>query len=262
METLPVIQLEEHNGQIFATSLEVAKIFEKQHKDVLRAIQRLETSRDFRERNFAPSTYFVPSGRSNFMKEYEMYYLTRDGFTMVAMGFTGAKATQFKEAYIEAFNKMEAELAKRKRETFQLPDFTNPVEAARAWALEYEAKEKAQAELAIAKPKADVYDAVVAEREMTIHQFCRRFDGVDLNEVKRSLERAGVLFKTGTDYHVYSRYRGSHFSERFGAEKKGHLILIVQPLGQQLLADLYERGKFTMKKRYSQNANSESLSLI
>jgi Rha family phage regulatory protein len=67
-----------------------------------------------------------------------MYLMTRDGFTFLAMGFTGKRAAQFKEKYIEAFNRMEAELMKRQVNV--LPDFTNLVEAARAWADQVEQK--------------------------------------------------------------------------------------------------------------------------
>lgn len=51
-----------------------------------------------------------------------MYYITRDGFTMVAMGYTGAKAMKFKEAYINEFNKMEAMLQKRRPNNEDLID--------------------------------------------------------------------------------------------------------------------------------------------
>ena len=97
------------NGAVRTTSLEIAKVFEKNHKDVLRTIMCLDLPQDFGRRNFAPSEY---SWVNNLGKEVKskMYLITRDGFTLLAMGFTGAKAMQFKIAYIEAFNTMEAKL--------------------------------------------------------------------------------------------------------------------------------------------------------
>ena len=88
-------------------SLFVASAFEKNHKEVLRDIRRITAddsglSDEFRQRNFAPSYYH---NKQN--KKQPCYYLTRDGFTMLVMGYTGAKAMKFKEMYIKRFNEME-----------------------------------------------------------------------------------------------------------------------------------------------------------
>ena len=84
------------------TSLKVAEIFEKEHSKVLRSIRELECSENFTEANFGLSEYTDSTGR-----KLPMYNITRDGFTLLAMGFTGEKAMKFKIAYIEAFNAME-----------------------------------------------------------------------------------------------------------------------------------------------------------
>ncbi len=88
-------------------SLFVASAFEKNHKEVLRDIRRIIAedsglSDEFRQRNFAQSYY-----RNKQNKKQPCYYLTRDGFTMLVMGYTGAKAMKFKEMYIKRFNEME-----------------------------------------------------------------------------------------------------------------------------------------------------------
>nr|DAH14624.1 MAG TPA: regulatory protein [Caudoviricetes sp.] len=88
------------------SSLDVAETFEKRHADVLRDIENLGCSTEFRERNFAFSEYKVEGNN----KKYPMYYITRDGFTLLAMGYTGEKAMKFKEAYIKQFNVMEKTL--------------------------------------------------------------------------------------------------------------------------------------------------------
>ena len=85
----------------------VAETFEKQHKEVLRDIHVLllpssGLTPKFRERNFAPSSY---TSLQN--KKLPCYAMTRDGFTILAMGYTGKKALEFKEAYINRFNEME-----------------------------------------------------------------------------------------------------------------------------------------------------------
>ncbi|EFV21392.1 Rha family transcriptional regulator [Anaerostipes caccae] len=88
------------------SSLDVAETFNKRHADVLRDIDALGCSQEFRERNFALSKY----SSENNKRSYPMYYVTRDGFTMLAMGYTGEKAMKFKEAYIKQFNAMERTL--------------------------------------------------------------------------------------------------------------------------------------------------------
>ena len=97
--------LDARAGQITATSLQVAEHFGKRHPDVLRAIRKLEVSEEFSRCNFAPRDYFDERG-----KVQPMYDITRDGFAMLAMGFTGKEAARWKEAYISTFNAMEAKL--------------------------------------------------------------------------------------------------------------------------------------------------------
>jgi Rha family phage regulatory protein len=94
-------------GRPVCTSLDIGRHFSRQHKDVLRAIDkvRAECGGEFDQRNFAPISY-ADNGRT-----YRAYQMTRDGFSLVVMGFTGEAATRWKVRYIEAFNAMEAELA-------------------------------------------------------------------------------------------------------------------------------------------------------
>ena len=93
------------------TSLDIAETFGKRHADVLRDIEHLQCSEEFTQRNFALTAYKDASGKSN--KEY---LITRDGFTILVMGYTGEKAMKFKEAYIKQFNAMEKALFDRIKE--------------------------------------------------------------------------------------------------------------------------------------------------
>ena len=104
------------NGKVTTTSRKIAEVFCKPHKDVLKAIRSLEIPEEWRVRNFAQSQIErkTPTGGTVFDK---IYCITKDGFTLLAMGFTGAKAMQFKIAYIEAFNAMERELQKLSKMT-------------------------------------------------------------------------------------------------------------------------------------------------
>ncbi len=99
--------LEIIDGQITTTSQQIAAHFGKRHADVIRAIRRLEAPAEFIERNFALNEFTDSIGR-----KLTMYRITRDGFTLLAMGFTGKEAMQWKLAYLTAFNRMEAELQK------------------------------------------------------------------------------------------------------------------------------------------------------
>lgn len=94
-----------HDQQAVTTSLVLAEAFNKNHRDVLEKISSkinsAENSVQYKKM-FAEATYTDKSGKQN-----KMYYLNRDGFTFIAMGFTGKKADEFKLKYIEAFNKME-----------------------------------------------------------------------------------------------------------------------------------------------------------
>lgn len=109
------------------------------------------------------------------------------------------------------------------------------------------ARAKAEHELEVATPKARTYDAVMAPRKLELLTFCRRFQDVNLNLVRPSLEKAGGIYRKGNGYKVYSAYRDSHFSERTDY-LTGRLIITVEPKGQQLLTRFWEDGTLARKK--------------
>jgi len=104
----PLVQISD--GQAITVSTEVARVFEKRHDHVLDAIKNLlsELPADHAP-NFREMVINVEIG-SGATRKSPAYHLTRDGFTLLAMGFTGKRALAFKLAYIDAFNKMEAAL--------------------------------------------------------------------------------------------------------------------------------------------------------
>lgn len=126
------------NDQVLTNSLLVAEKFGKEHKHVLDAIRELiqgcaETSAD---PMFVETIYVNEQNR----QEYPMFVMNRDGFTLLAMGFTGKKALKFKLDYIAAFNAMERSLKEIKSpQTY--------AEALRRLADEVEAKEQIQYQL-------------------------------------------------------------------------------------------------------------------
>ena len=91
------------NGNDVTTSLIVAQVFGKEHKNVVRDIENLSCSETFNQLNFERITYKDARNR-----EQTAYEMTKDGFSFLVMGYTGAKAGEFKEKFISEFNKRES----------------------------------------------------------------------------------------------------------------------------------------------------------
>ena len=90
------------NNEVVCDSLKVAEKFGKRHDNVLSSIRGLLKNKDT-EQMFTKGKYTHHQNG----QEYEMYYMNRDGFSLLVMGFTGDKALEWKISYIKAFNKME-----------------------------------------------------------------------------------------------------------------------------------------------------------
>ncbi|PTB17006.1 hypothetical protein C9I57_30355 [Trinickia symbiotica] len=102
------------DGRVTTTSLVVAEHFGKEHKNALRAIDRAieEAPEGFYRLNFEPMIRSVLAGKEA-SRQVRAYRMTRDGFALIAMSFTGRKAMAWKVAYINAFNTMEAALLRK-----------------------------------------------------------------------------------------------------------------------------------------------------
>lgn len=100
--------------QVITTSLRVAEVFGKRHDNILRQINSLIGSlreqQDFSPLKNEEAKFAVANYKDEQGKLRKQYIITRDGFTLLAMGFTGSKALKFKLQYIQAFNAMEAKL--------------------------------------------------------------------------------------------------------------------------------------------------------
>lgn len=108
----PVPTVSIHDGRPATTSLEVARFFGKQHQHVIRDITGLTDNcpESFSASNFGRASYLDEQAKNR-----PMYIIYRDGFMLLVMGYTGKKALAIKLAYIEAFNAMEEELARKNR---------------------------------------------------------------------------------------------------------------------------------------------------
>jgi Rha family phage regulatory protein len=145
------------DGQLQTTSLTVAEFFGKRHDVVIRAVQGLECSSEFSRHNFVAAEY-----RDQQRKLRRSYTITRDGFMFLAMGFTGPKAAQIKEAYIAAWNQMEREAKAREGDTTArlqrelINAQKRAVKAERGWRVSLQAQLRAQRMAAPPlKPNAD-----------------------------------------------------------------------------------------------------------
>ncbi|CRG50791.1 Uncharacterized phage-encoded protein [Yersinia wautersii] len=98
-------------NEVITTSLRVAEYFNKQHKNIIRTIKRLETdcSPEFNRLNFEPVEYIDKKGEIRLM-----YNIRKNGWMMLVMGFTSRPATAIKESYIAAFDWMTEQLSRRR----------------------------------------------------------------------------------------------------------------------------------------------------
>jgi Rha family phage regulatory protein len=118
----PEYGLYEKEGKAYCDSLQVAETFEKLHGHVLRDIEKLDCSDGFRQSNFGLSSYKNEQG-----KKQPMYLMSKDGFSFLAFGYRGKKASAFKEAYINRFNQMESFIQSLAATRIEFPAFTEAI---------------------------------------------------------------------------------------------------------------------------------------
>lgn len=147
------------DGKPTTLSIDVARHFGKRHDNVVRDIENLRAQLDADHLlNFEETEQSRPSPLNSAPISARAYRLTRDGFTLLAMGFTGKKALAFKLAYIDAFNRMESELQKPAYDPKQI-------------ALAHRAALAATAEV-----YQSVFDAVMQGQEWQLNRYMLRFD--------------------------------------------------------------------------------------
>lgn len=186
--------IQNSNGNDVTTSLIVAQVFGKEHNKVVRDIESLSCSESFRVANFGEATFVNPKTGQN----HKMYEMTKDGFSFLVMGYTGAKAGEFKERFISEFNKREMMLKDddyilmRSQQILQ-----KRVEAAeqRVKALEADNQQK-DAKIAKLQPKADFADAAfTTDDKVDIGMAAKILKlGFGRNTLFQKLRQVGVFF--------------------------------------------------------------------
>nr|DAL24315.1 MAG TPA_asm: KilAC domain protein [Caudoviricetes sp.] len=140
--------------QAVTSSLNVSTTFDKRHDHILRNIDGLKRDVPNFGEMFAESSLPDSYGRDR-----RIYYMNRDGFTLLAMGFTGNKALKFKLEYIEAFNAMEEKIRKEHLSSYMIDD---PIKRAEKWIEEETVRKEQAAEIERMRPKEIFSDAITA----------------------------------------------------------------------------------------------------
>ena len=182
------IQIKYENNQMLVSSLEIAKNFGKEHKNVLQTIGNLVAE------NSATKSMIYETSYENRGRQYPMYLMNRDGFSLLVMGFTGKEALDWKVKYIEAFNEMEKKLNDPEFLVQRSMDYLK----SRCDALLLENKEL--------KPKALFADAVSASNEsILIGQLAKliRQNGYEIgqNRLFEWMRENEYLIKKGERYN-------------------------------------------------------------
>ena len=202
------------SGHAITNSLLVAKKFGKDHKHVLESIRKLMTAENSAVLQMFEESIYVNEQN----KTQPMYLMNRDGFTLLAMGFTGTKAMAFKIDYINAFNKMESKI---KKSLITLPDFTDPAEAAMAWAKEYREKkvlaienkklEEENIQLAAEnqelKHDKNYLDLIMRSKALlTISQIAQDY-GMSGKALNKKLADMGIQYSINGQWILYAKYK-------------------------------------------------------
>lgn len=200
------IILKRQNGQPVASSRNVAESFGKNHRDVLRAIDALKVdvrnfAQMFSTEKDAPNfgeMFFETTERDSYGRAQRVYLMNRDGFTLLAMGFTGKSALEWKLKYIEAFNAMEKQLT-------TAPQLSRSELMARALIAANEELKALDSKIQEMRPKEIFADAVSASKtSILIGELAKllRQNGVEMgqNRLFDWMRRNGYLIgRIGTD---------------------------------------------------------------
>ncbi|EAI5178105.1 phage antirepressor Ant [Campylobacter coli] len=165
------VNLNIKENKVFINSLDLAKVFNKNHRHILQTTKN-QPQNDFTESNFILSTYKDKKGELR-----PCYNLTRDGFSLLVMGFTGEKAYKWKIEFIKAFNEMEKRLRNIEYEKHDKLAFRQ--------SLGYKSQLKQQKEHYENKIKALKYD-LENKKELS---FKRKLSKEELLELRKILAR-------------------------------------------------------------------------
>lgn len=202
------INLISENGQVVVSSREVAENFGKEHKHVLRDIENLMRG----EPKIGLSSMFFKSEYLSVQnKTLPEYLMNRDGFTLLAMGFTGKEALEWKLKYIDAFNQMEQKLTNPEPESTEMLLSRALIAANSVIDTERKKVKALEAENAKMKPDSDYAKAMLlSDESLTTTQIAMNY-GMSARKLNKILRELGIQHTVNKQWIPYQKYLGNGY---------------------------------------------------
>lgn len=202
--------LKNKKGKDVTTSLIIAEVFGKEHNKVCRDIENLSCSSEFNTANFGVISYIDSRGR-----EQKAFDITKDGFSFLVMGYNGKKASEFKEKFINEFNKRESLL---KNDDYIISRAMSVLND-RAKALEQEVErkdERLKLQETVIKtntPKVKYFNEVLqSESTYTTTQIAKEL-GFGAPTLNKKLNDLKVQYKQNGTWLLYQKYQTKNYTK-------------------------------------------------
>ena len=207
--------VEVQNERVVTDSRKVAEVFGKRPDHVMRDIDNIKKDAP----NFG-EMFFEAEAPDSYGRPQRIYYLNRDGLSLLVMGFTGKKAMEWKLKYIEAFNQMEKQLKAQQAGSYMIAD---PIERALKWAEEQKAhrqqvvllEEKTAQQSQIIgelKPKADYTDNILKNKGLVPITAIAKDYGMSGVAMNAKLHEMRIIYKMGSQWLLYSKYQAKGYT--------------------------------------------------
>lgn len=191
------------NGEACTSSRLISDQFGKEHREVLRAIKKLECSEEFSRRNFAPIFY-----NDSYNRQQPEFAITRDGFSFLVMGFTGKEAAKFKEEFISAFNDMEKSLMPSENEII-----LRGMSILQSRVDEYKMQlVKANDTILEQAPIVQYANEVLSSPDLISTTIIAKDLGMSAANLNKILRARGVLYKQAETWVLYSKYQDKGYT--------------------------------------------------
>ncbi len=217
METTQILGLVtmKSDGRPVTTSLMVAERFGKRHDRVLRSIENLECSNEFRVSNFGETSYTqAQNGQS-----YKMYEITKDGFAFLVLGFTGKPAAELKEAFINEFNRLlktqqpVKQLSKEEQILHVMQFLQADVKALQEQnQIHKETIQIQQHEIKKLAPKAEYAETVLHSNEAILTTIIAKELGMGAITLNQVLHGLGIIHKIDGKWVAYAKYQDKGYT--------------------------------------------------
>lgn len=193
------------NNRVITDSLTVAETFNKRHDNVMKDIREIGCSKEFNLLNFEEVEYQDSKNRT-----YTKYLITQDGFTLLAMGYTGQKAMEFKEKYIKEFRRMESQLNQLTSPSYAIED---PIERAKKWIEEQQKVQMLEQRVNEYEPKITYLDQILKSKNtVTITQIAKDY-GLSGQELNKILNEEKVQYKLNSQWLLYRKYQDKGYTK-------------------------------------------------